>query len=243
MIRPASSAPGRSMQGPRRSWRPLPWALLLALATSACGSGRAPLGPPRPLVVHSGVRISPDPERLEEIYEWVTAEDESIELDPSFWLEPVAAEEATYPWETLIVGPDTTRYQFPRLAPDAQTSYSIYAHLHIMKRMGRLDEWLPDHADAEGYELERAIVSRVSDSWLLGRASFDTPPFDLLDQLLYAKEFGYLDEFLLTARSEEFAEERDAWIADNPGRMEAYEAWFRETFDRAPPGWEQARRR
>jgi hypothetical protein len=29
---------------------------------------------------------------------------------------------------------------------------------------------------------------------------------------------------------------REAYEEEHPGRFEEYESWFRETFDRAPPG-------
>ena len=102
--------------------------------------------------------------------------------------------------------------------------------------MGRLDEFLPEAADAEGYELERAILARVSDAWLYGRALFDFAPYGPLDELLFSHENGYLEAFVLTARREEFEEELDTWVRENPGRQEQYAQWFLETFETEPPG-------
>jgi hypothetical protein len=105
-----------------------------------------------------------------------------------------------------------------------------------MKRMGRLEEFLPEAFDAEGYELERAILARTADAWLYARALFDHAPYGPLDELLFSHENGYLDAFILTARPEEFDEERDTWLAENPGRAEEYARWFLATFETEPPG-------
>lgn len=192
--------------------------------------------PPRPVVVSTGARITADGDRLTEVYTWFTEELANIVEDPTFLIESIPGDVDAYPWETLILEGDTARFQYRRTDPDVRASYEIYAHLHLMKAMGRLDEWLPDASDAEGYELERATVNRMSDTWLLGRSVFSTSPYRLLDELVYANEGGFLDAFLLTARSDEFVEEREAWMAENPGRMDEYQAWFQETFETEPPG-------
>jgi hypothetical protein len=71
---------------------------------------------------------------------------------------------------------------------------------------------------------------------LLGRTSYDAVAYDPLEELLYSNEAGYLDAFILTARGEEFAEEREAWLREDPEALERYRQWFLETFDREPPG-------
>ena len=229
----STSAGGVQILRPSR-----PRLLLLAGLLAACGGGQPELPPPRPLVVSSGARLSADPDRLKEIHEWVTVQMDNIREDPTFWIEGIASAEENYPWETLIINAkaDTARFQYGRRNPDVETSYMIYAHLHLMDRTGRLEEWLPDAADAEGYELERAIVARLSDSWLLGRTIFDTQPSRIMDELIYSVENGWLDAFLFTARPDAFAEEREAWVADNPGKIEEYREWFRSTFGTEPPG-------
>jgi hypothetical protein len=102
--------------------------------------------------------------------------------------------------------------------------------------MGRLEEWLPAVAGEEGYPVERAIVSRVSDVWLYARSVYDATPFDPLEEIVYSKEKGYLDAFILTARGEEFPEARQSWLREDPQALERYRQWFVETFDREPPG-------
>jgi hypothetical protein len=209
---------------------------LASLLLVACGGGQPELPPPRPLVVTSGARLTADAERLKAIHEWVTLEMENIREDPTFYIESIPGADETYPWETLIISGDTARFQYGRGNPDVETSYMIYAHLYLMKRMGRLDEWLPEAAEAEGYELEREIVSRMADSWLLGRAIFDTQPSRAMDELIYAKEAGFLDEFVLTARPDDFDEAREGLVAEGPGRLDEYKEWFQETFGTDPPG-------
>jgi hypothetical protein len=138
-----------------------------------------------------------------------------------------------------IVG-DTVRFQYDRASPDILTAFNVYAHLHLMKKMGRLGEWLPQDSAKEGFELERAIVGRMSDAWLLGRASFDAPAYGPLDELLYAKEAGYLDAYLLVARGSDFAQARSDWEQSKPAELEAYRSWFMRTFAHEPPGYKTA---
>jgi hypothetical protein len=224
---------------PCRLPRPLgPAAAVLAAAVFAgCGSGGTPALPePRPIIVSSGERIRVDPVRMDSIYAWLTAENENIELDPTFLIDGTPAARQRLPWESLTIVGDTARVEYDRANPDVVTPYNIYAHLHLMKRMNRLGEWLPDQAEAEGFELERAIVARMSDAWLLGRAVFDAPAYRPLDEVMYAREAGYLDPYLLVARAEEFADERARWEQENPGKLEEYRSWFERVFRSQPPG-------
>jgi hypothetical protein len=177
---------------------------------------------------------------MDSIYAWLTAENENIELDPTFLIDGTPAARQRLPWESLTIEGDTARVEYDRASPDIVTPYNIYAHLHLMKRMNRLDEWLPDVADAEGFELERAIVARMSDAWLLGRAVFDSPAYRPLDEVMYANEAGFLDAYLLVARAEEFADERARWEQENPGRIEEYRSWFERVFRAQPPGMREA---
>lgn len=211
---------------------------LLLPILGACSTG-SQLPTPRPLVIHSGARITVEPERMAEIDRWVEEAVQTINDDPTFVIYSLPEESVGYPWEVVTyieADPDTARVSMQSTAPDSHTPYRIYAFLHLMADDDRLEEWLPDAVDATGYELERAIVARTAETWLYGRAVWDTAPFELLDHLIYARENGFLDAFLLTLRAEEFPEAREEWLAANPGRMAEYEAWFRETFDRAPPG-------
>lgn len=215
--------------------------LLLTLGTvgslAACAGGAAPIPEPRPLVVYTGVRLTTDRERMQEVHEWVTRAVETIREDPSFFLDQGTVPEPAYPWQTLeLRSDDTVRIAFEQSAPDAQTSYWIYAFLHQMNRMDRLDEWLPEAEGLAGFELERAIVERTADSWLLGRSTFDTHPYKPLDELIFAQDAGMLDAFILATRPEEFPEARERFLAENPEGFEAFGAWYRETFGGDPPG-------
>jgi hypothetical protein len=156
--------------------------------------------------------------------------------DPTIHISVVPGASDVYPWETLVIQGDTARVQVPRAHPDIRTSYTVYAYLHLMDRQRRIERWLPEAAGATGFELERAIVKRVADVWLMGRASFYLDPHRPMDELLHASEAGYLDAFLLTARPNEFADARREWVKENPGGLEAYRAWFTSTFGREPPG-------
>lgn len=206
--------------------------LVLAVLVSACGGGALQTPPPRPMVIASGARLEADTARLHEINEWVQEEIRNIEVDPTFLVDIERSTTDVYPWETLEISGDTVRVSARTTNPDLSSVYQIYAHLHLMKEMGREEEWIPEAAGMDGWEFERRVVARMTDAWLLGRASFGFIPSQLLDELMYAKEAGYLDALLLTLRSYEFPDEYDAWLATRPGEDEAFRTWYRETFGR-----------
>ncbi len=217
--------------------RPLVLAVI-AGSFSACSSGDTPdLPSPRPIVVRSGARVRPDAARLEEINIWFVAQRDNIELDPTFLIDVANRPTPAYPWESLFIEGDTARIGLELdKSFEAQYPYMVYAHYYLMRDMGRLGEFLPGGEGLEGYALERAILARVADSWLLGRASYDAVAYDPLEEILYANEAGYLDALILTARGEEFDRERQAWLREDPEALERYRSWFVETFDREPPG-------
>lgn len=208
---------------------------LIALSVG-CSSGPRSVPAPRPIIVHSGARLRVDQERMNEINAWVTEEQSNIQQDPSFWVISQPAESDVYPWEDLRISSDTVTVQVPRGMQDPQLVFQIYAHLHLMATMGRQEEWLPEAPDAVGFDLERAILSRTADAWILGRTVYNTVPYAPLDELAYAKEAGFLEAFIFTARPEDFASSRADWARASPGEMERYREWFLDTFSREPPG-------
>ena len=210
-------------------------ALMLLPLAVGCASA-AGLPQPRMLVVRSGARLSADHARMVAVDQWVREELLNIVEDPSFMISTQPVGDPVYPWEGFRISNDTAYVNLHGAAPDARNHYEIYAHLHLMKKMERLDEWLPDAVGLEGYELERAILVRLSDAWLYGRTIFDLAPYAPLDELIYANENGYLDAFILTARADEFRQKRRAWLDENPDGTEEYRAWFREVFERDPKG-------
>lgn len=217
-------------------WRFL--ALTLAiLGIGACAGGPAELPSPRPIVIRSGARLYPEKARMQEIDSWFRPEMQNIEQDPSFWIETVSRDTQAYPWESLFITGDTARIGVERSAgPEARTAFSVYAHLRLMKLWGRLEEFIPEAPDGDGFPVERAILSKVADVWLFARGVYDAQAFDPLEELTFANEEGYLDAFILTARGDDFGEERRRWLQEDPEALERYRAWFVETFEREPPG-------
>jgi hypothetical protein len=208
----------------------------LAALCAGCVSATPDIPAPRPIVIHSGARIRADHERMREVNGWVSEQERNIVEDPSFWVIGANTLEEVFPWEDLAISNDSVTVQIPLGGGDAALIYQIYGHLHLMVAMGRQEEWLPEAPTSVGYELERAIVKRCADAWVLGRTVFDTQPFGPLDELAYASEGGFLDAFIFTARPDEFAASRTEWVRANPGEMERYRDWFLETFSREPPG-------
>ncbi len=210
---------------------------LLLTSLAGCASGPAELPEPRPIIIRSGARLSTEKDRMTEVDRWYRAQREVIEEDPSFLIETVGRDTPAYPWESLVIEGDTARIGVEiQQAPDADEAYVIYAHFHLMDAMGRLEQFLPGGDVLEGFELERAILSRVADVWLYGRTIFDVPAYEPLEELVFAKEAGFLDALILTARGEEFEEERAAWLREDPEGLEGYRSWFMEIFGREPPG-------
>lgn len=219
--------------------------VLGALAFPACASGPPELPSPRPIIVFSGVRVHADSTEMLAVDRWTRRVQAEIGEDEELRMEVHREEHSDPPWEAVTFdGDEPVVVGIPRRAAEAETPYRIYAFLRYMDRRGDLDEWLPLEEDEDvevpqdAFERERAIVDRVAAVWLLGRAIFDTAPFSVLDELVYAREFGYLDAYILTARSEEFSEARELWLAEDPGAQEEYRDWFRDTFEGDPPGWE-----
>ena len=210
--------------------------MALILALGGCAAAAPALPEPRPLVIHSGARLRVDHERVKEINTWVTDEQTNIVEDPSFLVETQPATDEVYLWERLEIEGDTVRTPVDIRSSDSRLVHEIYAHLHMMVVHGRQEEWLPEAPTAEGYELERAILLRAADAWLLGRTVFDTAPYAPLDELMYANEAGFLDAFIFTARPEEFATARTEWARANPGEADRYRSWFLDTFNREPLG-------
>lgn len=192
---------------------------------------------PRPIVIYSGARLTADRDSMAEVNEWVTNEDRNIREDPSFYVydDPRPGDDV-YPWDGLRIQGDSVWVPVPTRYPDARLVHYIYGHLHLMVEMGRQELWLPEAPDAVGYDLERAILSRTADAWILGRTVFGTSPYEPLDELAYAKEAGYLDAFIFTSRPDEFAVRRAEWARENPDAMNEYREWFLDTFSREPPG-------
>jgi hypothetical protein len=239
MISTASTTPGGPgcPSGARKPQRALrAGVFLLAAVATGCAGATPQLPEPRPIVIYSGARLRADPDHVEEVNDWVTREQTNIRDDPSFWVISEGATEDVYPWEGLRMSNDSVWVTLDVRAPDTELVYLIYGHLHLMTKMGRQEEWLPEAPDAVGYDLERAILARCADAWILGRTVFDTAPYGPLDELAYASDSGYLDAFIFTARPEEFSAARAEWARANPEGMEGYRDWFVETFNREPPG-------
>lgn len=226
-------------RGGARRWRRLGLAALgmAALAGTAACAGHTPQIPmPRPIVNFAGVRIRASRARMDSVDRWVTKEADNIKKDPTFMVISNPASKNVYPWEHMRMSHDTVVVLFDPLVPETQLPFEIYGHLHLMAQMGRLGEFLPAAAHDTGFDLERAILSRVADAWLLARTVYDAAPYPPLDELIYAKEAGYLDAFIFTARPDHFADARAKWAEENPGRSKEYRTWFLKTFNREPPG-------
>jgi len=211
--------------------------LTVAVATvllGGCAAQQSLLPPPRPLIIRSGARLQAEPERMEEINKWVPIELDSIRVDPSFWIITAPETEPVLLWEGLEISNDSATIKVQAVTNEVVRSYMIYAHLHLMRSLGRQAVWVAEAPDADGFDFERAVLKRVSDTWFFARSSFDAIPYEPLDELLFSNENGFLDAYILTMRPDEFEEEREAFTAANPTALEEYLQWFQDTFRRLP---------
>lgn len=207
---------------------------LLTAAVTAC-SGQPALPDPRSIIVYSGERVQADPQHMAEIEAWLMPQLERIDLDPDFLIRLQQFDQPTYPWQTLELAGDTASLGLFSQAPDAETPYLIYGYLRLMNQWDSLSTVLPEAEGTSGYDAERAIVNRVADVWLLGRSVFDTQPFGPLDELVYAREFGFLDEFIFATHGERFQDTAEAYRSENPESRSSFVEWFRETFEADGP--------
>ena len=167
---------------------------------------------------------------MEEVEAWLTPELDRINLDPAFLIRLSAVQEEVYPWDGLEIVADTADLVLTDTAADAETPFLVYGYLRLMDARGALVEAYPGTEGLTGYILERAILERVAEVWLLGRSVFDTQPYAPLDELVYASEFGYLDDFIFATQPDRFPGEEAAHRTENPGREEEFRSWFRNTF-------------
>ena len=235
---PIPSAARAGIHRPRSTaWARGPLLAFIVLTAVACAGAEPVLRDPRRLVIHSGERLAPTRERMEEIDVWVSEQWDSIRDDLSFVIIHGTQEGPAYLWETLEINEagDTAHINYQG-RPGIMPVYLYYAHLHLMAVLDRLDRWLPEADGDTPYEIEKAILSRVADVWLYQRSIFDARPYDFLEELLYSKENDYLDAYILTARPDEFVDARRVWMEENPDARDAFIAWFRRVFERDPPG-------
>jgi len=209
---------------------------LMSATLPGCQRGEPELPEPRPIVIRSGARLYADADQMKATDAWFRPQLANIQEDPSFWVIYVERDTPSYPWESMVLGTDSVWIGVQRGYVDAQRVFEVYAHYHLMKEMGRIEEFLPGGENLEEFPLERAILARVADAWLLGRAVYQAEAFDPLEELVYANENGYLEAMLLTARGDEFKEERQAWLKEDPEALERYRRWFVDNFSREPPG-------
>jgi len=209
--------------------------LLVILA--ACG-GTLPAPEIRSVVIYSGERIITTPERMSAVEAWLRPQLDHIGTSRRFLIRVIPVNLIRYPWNAIkFEGADVVEVEIAEVAPDAETPFLIYSHLRFLQEQGGIGEWAPELEGLEGFELEKGILTRVSDVWLLGRSAFDTEPFGPMDELMYAREHGFLDDLILTTQRERFPLEAEAYWAGEQSRLREFVAWMERTFDREQPGY------
>lgn len=214
-------------------------ALLLGGTLAAC-AGTTPLPQTRSVITITGERVQADPEAMVEVDRWLRPQLDDIERNPDFLVRLLQEDRPLYPWSVLEITGDTVQLSVQQGHGDAETPFLIYAHFRLMAEKDNLRRWLPEafpeeEAPAQGFELERLILRRIADLWLLGRSVFDTSPYGPLDEILYASEGGWLDEFIFLSQPERFEAEARAHFQENPEREGAFRGWFQRVFEAEGP--------
>ena len=232
------SGPGNGLSRPSgvRLARTAIVGLVLATAAAACTQRPEVAPDPRPIVNRQGTRLNLEDDRAQEIFRWVDAQIAEIEQNPSFWVISSASSSDLLPWETLDLTAtgDSATVQYPTTVPDVAQIYQIYAHLNITRVRGTIADWLPGADTLAGWDLEVAMVERMADAWLLGRASYSFTPYAPVDQLVYAASAGMLEPLLLSLRGFEYPDARDAWLAANPNGEAEFREWYESTLGGDP---------
>lgn len=217
------------------SSRSLPVALLVALAIGGC-AGPSTIEPPRSIIIFSGARIQADMDRMNTTDLWFRELNDYLERNRGL-VRVLAVEERVYPWETLEAVGDSLIVARDGNALDVEGPFRAYGFLRLAEERNLLVDWLPDAEGMSGFDLELEILARTADVWLLGRSVYDTAPYEPLDELIYAREGGFLREFALVTQEERFPDEHAAHFEANPERADAFRAWFEDTFERSGPGF------
>jgi hypothetical protein len=207
--------------------------VLVTMLAGCAGSNALPQT--RSLVTVTGERVQADPEAMVEVDRWLRPQLDQMSRDDSYTIRILQEDRATYPWDGLELMGDTAQVTVQQGQGDAETPYRVYAHFRLMAERGELERWLPEAAEAEGFPLERAILVRTADLWLFGRAVFDTTPYGPLDEILFAHQSGFLDEFIFATQGERFEQERVAYYENQPEREAAFRRWFLQTFESEGP--------
>lgn len=213
--------------------------LLLGGVVAGC-AGTPPLPQTRSLITITGERVQADPEAMVEVDRWLRPQLDDIERNPGFLIRLLQEDRPVYPWQTLAISADTAQLSVQRGYGDAETPFLIYAHYRLMAERGELNRWLPEAFPEEGpaaagLDLERLMLRRIADLWLLGRSVFDTTPYGPLDELLFSNEAGFLDEFIFATQPGRFEAEAEAHFAANPDRADAFRRWFLRAFEAEGP--------
>jgi hypothetical protein len=216
---------------------------LLGVVLLAACAGTPPLPQTRSVITMTGERVQAEPEAMVEVDAWLRPQLADVERKGDR-IRLLQEDRAVYPWKTLEIRADTALISVQRGQGDAETPFLLYAHFRLVAETGDadLERWLPEAVPEEGpvatgVDLERLILRRIADVWLLGRSVFDTTPHGPLDELLYANEAGFLEEFMLTSQPERFEAEAASHFAANPERREAFRSWFLRAFEREGPGF------
>jgi hypothetical protein len=208
--------------------------LAAGLGVAGCSSA-TPLPQTRPVVVVSGERVRANPEAMQAVDRWLRPQLDDIDRNPTYLIRLKEDRSVVYPWDKLEIVGDTVDITLQQGFDDGQTPFLLYAHFRLMAERGGLERWLPEGVGLEGLALERAILTRIADVWLYGRSVYDTSPYGPLDEILYARENGFLDDLIFATQRERFATEGQAFYAEHPEREENFRVWFRRTFEREPP--------
>jgi hypothetical protein len=141
---------------------------------------------------------------------------------------PVEAPDAAYPWNAVTVVDDTTidTSRLPANLREADRAYYNYA----VQRMRVVRRGDPDVSCDSLLAREEKVVGSFIDGWILSRTLFGAPPFEPLDELVFARRAGLLRPLLARRNDPQVGACAGQWAEENSDRIAAYETWRLEKF-------------
>ena len=136
--------------------------------------------------------------------------------------------EASFPWNVIQVVDDSVVdvTRLPANLREADRAYYNYA----VQRM-RVVRWGdPDVSCDSLLAQEEKVVGSFIDGWILSRTLFGAPPFEPLDELVFARRAGLLRPLLARRNDPQVGACAGQWAEENPERIAAYETWRLEKF-------------
>ena len=189
------------------------------------------------LTVRSGRQIELSRSELIRMHDTTVALQENLDLDPEvlYWWTfgpdaPADSAGLALPWEAIEVVTDSTvALTYPGNLREADRAYNNYAVLRM--RAVRND---PDVGCETVFDRELQAVDLFVDGWIVSRTLFGGPPYEPLDELVFARAAGHLSGLIAAHDNPQLGGCLPIWREANPKAAAEYRTWRRDVFRARP---------